>query len=486
MDRRQLLSGLAMAAGRPAAAAAAQNDARPREIGTRRELLVDRYLIETLDGVRLIPHPPREEEVVLRFDRPWEGAFCGYATVIREANRYRVYYRGLPTAGADGSSAEVTCVAESTDGRRFDRPPLGQFEVMGTRENNVILAGAAPVSHNFAPFLDAHPRAPKEHRYKALGGTRASGLIAFVSQDGFRWQRLQGKPVLTEGAFDSQNVAFWSESEGRYLCYLRTFKRIGNTGYRWISRATSEDFIHWTRPLEMSFGDAPPEHLYTNQTHPYFRAPHLYVGTAARFFPGRQVLTEEQAREVNVHPSYFKDTSDAVLLTSRGGEVYERSFLEGFIRPGIGAGNWVSRTNYPALNIVQTGPAEMSLYVQQNYGQPTAHLRRYSLRLDGLASVQAPYAGGEFRTPLLTFTGRNLSLNFSTSAAGGIRVEIQDAEGRPLPGYALDDCREVIGNEIDRRVEWKAGGDLRPLARRTVRLRFRMKDADLYSLQFPA
>ncbi|HAH43770.1 MAG TPA: hypothetical protein DCM07_02740, partial [Planctomycetaceae bacterium] len=64
-------------------------------------------------------------------------------------------------------------------------------------------------------------------------------------------------------------------------------------------------------------------------------------------------------------------------------------FLSGYITGGIGAQNWVSRTNYPALNVVQTGPAEMSVYVNQDYAQQTAHLRRYSLRLDGFASLHA-------------------------------------------------------------------------------------------------
>ena len=86
----------------------------------------------------------------------------------------------------------------------------------------------------------------------------------------------------------------------------------------------------------MSFGDTPREHIYTNQTHPYFRSPHIYLAVAARFLPGRQVLSAEEAGRVNVNPNYFKDCSDAVLMTSRGGNIYDRTFMEGFIRPGIG------------------------------------------------------------------------------------------------------------------------------------------------------
>lgn len=468
-----------------AAAAAAQQAAPPAvALGSRRELFVDRFLIDRLEGARLALHPPRDEGEVFRFDRPWEGRFCGYCTVIRDGEKFRLYYRGQPENRGDGSDTEVTCLAESTDGRKFTRPVLSRYEVRGSRENNVVLTNAAPLSHNFSPFLDTRPGVPAEERYKALSGTRTSGLVAQVSADGVHWRKLRDKPVITQGAFDSQNVAFWSAAEGQYLCYFRIFKQIGGGGVRWISRTTSKDFVNWTPPVEMSFGEAPPEHLYTNQTHPYFRAPHLYVATAARFFPGRQVITEEQARAIQVDPSYFKDTSDAVLLTSRGGERYDRTFLEAFVRPGIGLENWVSRTNYPALNVVQTGPTEMSLYVQHNYGQPTAHLRRYSLRLDGFASLQAPYSGGEMVTRPFTFTGKRLWLNFATSAAGGVRVEVQDAEGKPLPGYSLAEARELIGNEIERPAAWKAGEEVAALAGKTVRLRFVMKDADVYSLHF--
>jgi len=88
---------------------------------------------------------------------------------------------------------------------------------------------------------------------------------------------------------------FWSESEQCYAAYFRTWTGGAFAGYRTISRATSPDLVHWSAPAEMSFGDTPREHLYTSQTHPYFRAPHVYLATPMRFMPGRKVLTSEQA-----------------------------------------------------------------------------------------------------------------------------------------------------------------------------------------------
>ncbi len=465
--------------------------AEPVRIGDRRELMVDHELIDSLEDVELVMHPPRDEGPVLAFERPWEGRFSGYATVIRDGHLFRLYYRGNPEAGKDGDKDEVYCYAESTDGVTWTKPDLGIHEIGGTRDNNVVLADVAPITHNFSPMLDTRPGVPADQRFKALGGTMESGLVAMVSADGKRWKKLREEAVIPGAMvpfpyyFDSQNVVFWSEAEQQYVCCFRVFE----DKIRRICRTTSDDFLNWSEPVLMEYrhhgGEAPVEHLYTNQTHPYVRAPHLYLAIAARFMPGRQVLTDEQAKAIDVNPGYFKDTSDAILMTARPGRGhYERTFLSSFIRPGIGARNWVSRTNYPALNVVQTGPTEMSVYLNQDYAQTTAHLRRYSMRLDGFASARGDYQGGELVTKPLVFDGKELALNFSTSAAGGIRVEIQDPAGKPIPGFTLDEAREQIGNEIDRVVTWKGGGDVSALAGKPVRLRLVLRDADLFAFKF--
>ena len=180
-----------------------------------------------------------------------------------------------------------------------------------------------------------------------------------------------------------------------------------------------------------------------------------------------------------------RDVSDGALMTSRAGTaIYDFTFLESFVRPGIGYSNWTSRNNYPAQGVVETGPNEMSLYVQRNYGQQESYLERLALRLDGFASVNAPYQGGEMITRPFRFTGNRLQINYSTSAAGGIRVEIQDAGGAAIPGFSLADCPEIIGDEIERIVRWKGSDNLGALAGKPIRLRFVMKDADLFALRF--
>ncbi len=143
--------------------------------------------------------------------------------------------------------------AESKDGVTFTKPNLGIFEVKGTRNNNVILNGPPHLSHNFSPFLDTRPRVPDSERFKALAGNSKSGLIPFISTDGIRWKKLREEPVITKGAFDSQNLAFWSEHEDCYVCYFRRFIQVGSTRFRTIARTTSKDFFKWDEPVEMDW-----------------------------------------------------------------------------------------------------------------------------------------------------------------------------------------------------------------------------------------
>ncbi len=453
------------------------------DLGTRRELFVDHFLIEKLDGAQLRLHEPHRDGIALQFDKAWEGGFSAYITVIKDGALYRMYYRGLPMATKDGSPEALVCYAESKDGIAWTKPDLGLFEIRGTRQNNVVLTNA-PFTHNFSPFLDDRPDAPASERYKALGGTSVTGLHAFKSADGIHWSDMQPGAVFTKGVFDSQNVAFWSAAEQQYVCYFRTFKKTGGGNFRWISRTTSKDFLHWSEPVEMDMGETPAEQFYTSGTHPYFRAPHIYIALAKRFFPDKVALPAEQAKKLVANPGYRVASSDSIFMTTRGGNHYERTFLEAFIRPGPDPQDWIARDNTPALGVVPANDREMFIYRLSHYAQPSAHLARYTLRADGFISVNAPYSGGALLSKPLRFSGSKLEINFVTSAAGGVRVEVQDENGKPIPGYTLAESPEIIGDEVGRVVAWSGGPDVSKLAGRTICLRFVMRDADLYSLKF--
>ena len=469
----------------------------PIDIGSRRELMVDRLLIDRLEGAE---HRLGRAEVAAFADTP--PPVQEYATVLYIGGRYLWYTRSKVVPGAywktvgdeAGTLNEVTLLYESRDAIawtpvKLDLYKVGQLDprlldyartnqIDFTPPINIVLANEFGVNHNFTPFEDARPGVPAEQRFKAIGGkcyrTKAQqdawtpkygpgGLRAFVSPDGIHWKRLWDEPIIPNGwgMFDSQNVAFWSPAEGQYVCYFRHFKG----GLRAIRRSTSKDFLHWTDPVDMA-ANLPGEHLYTNGTKPYFRAPHIHVGLPTRYVPEWHSATE------------------VLLMTCRPGGQYDRPFAQAFIRPGPELGKYGSehhvptfgnRGNYIAYHVTQTGPREMSIYLPGG--------RRYVLRLDGFASVHAPHAGGEMLTRPLTFQGGRLTLNYATAANGSLRVEVQDAAGKAVPGFALGDCPPLTGDEVDGAVTWR-GGDLGKLAGRCVRLRFALTDADLYALRF--
>ena len=454
------------------------------ELGDRRELFVDDYLIERLSGVELRLNKPVPRNVAIDHDVPWEGNTSAYHTVFKDGRLFRAYYRGSHYDPSGNQYRPVVCCAESRDGIEWYRPELGLVNFQGSTRNNIVWDGIG--AHNFAPFRDRNPDCREGEEYKALGSARArtadeQALYAFKSADGVHWSLLSEKPVITVGAFDSLNLAFYDPLRGCYVDYHRDSIYPDGVRVRSIMTCISKDFRRWTKPQWLDFGDAPVEHLYTNAVTPYHRAPHIYMGFPKRFVPDRRMPGNTAS-----------GVSDAVFMTSRDGLRFKR-WSEAFVRPGLQPERWENRNNMTAWGILETAsdlptaPKELSIFTTEGYYRGDAcRLRRFTLRLDGFVSANAPLKGGELITRPFTFAGAALSLNAATSAAGSVRVEIQDGGGRALKGYALRDCDEIYGDCLERTVTWKGAADVSALAGKPVRLRFALRDADLYSLRFTA
>ena len=115
-------------------------------------------------------------------------------------------------------------------------------------------------------------------------------MLVFKSPDGLHWTPIAGAPVLTDGAFDSQNHAFWDPTRGEYRAYWRYFSGnnegsggLNPAGVRAIRTAVSKDLVHWGPSENLRYVDPPAEQLYTNTVAPYERAPHILIGLPARY-----------------------------------------------------------------------------------------------------------------------------------------------------------------------------------------------------------
>lgn len=481
------------------------------DVGSRRELFVDAYLVDRLSGgATLRLHHPQPREVVMVFDRKWEGNATAYSTVFEDGGRYRMYYRAWDLSVSDKGvgplGPQKACYAESEDGIRWTRKNLGRYEFDGSRENNIVLmngdvGGLVVGTEAPAVFKDDRPGVPDAERYKVFFhyGKYGGGLVPYGSPDGFVWHPMSRVPVIvdhTTNAFDSQICSFWDAERGLYRVYWRYMSE--KDGGRSIRTAVSKDFLHWADRKDLTFTDSPPEQLYENCIKPYHRAPHLLIGFPVRYLERgwshsmRQLPdSENRANRAKSSERYGTALTEALLMASRDGVNFKR-WNEAFLRPGIErSGTWNYGQLYVGWHLVETksplegAPNELSLYASEGYwlGRGSS-LRRYTLRLDGFVSVSAPMAGGEVISKPFRFKGSELRLNFSTSAAGSVRVEIQDEEGAPLSGFVLQECEPIFGDAIERAVVWDGRKDVGSLQGKVVRLRFVLNDADVYAFQF--
>ena len=523
-------------------------DVLTMNIADRRELFLDDALVERTTGeVLRVFHEPVPREWVLTLDKPWEGNGSGYGTVFQDGGLYRMYYCASHYLIEQGElryphPGERTAYAESRDGIHWERPPLGLIAFEGSRENNLVIDQAAGRGHagsgSFIAFADTRPDVVPDARYKGLGVGAdhrgqdiggGHGLYAWQSADGVHWRKMQDGPVYDKRHrglgdvsardvltwLDSQNTAFWSPLEQRYVMYYRVYTYDGRLQtpdwvfpedyyerrVRQIEKAVSDDFLHWERVgLIACDGNCPSieQQFYTNVIRPYHRAPHVYIGMPGRYgdrgwTPALEQLPDLERRTLESRVELRSGTAltDTLLMWSRDGLSFSRA-PDAFLRPGPERpGSWMYGDHWAAWHLVETASglegsgSELSLFVQE-FGRTAeaTRVRRYTLRLDGFASLRAPLAGGEVVTRPLTFTGRRLRLNFATSAAGAVRVEVQDVSGKPVPGFALEDSVSLYGDTVARAAGWAEDPDLGALAGRRVRLRFVLNEADLYAFKF--
>ena len=443
--------------------------AEPVQLGTRLELFVDDFLIEKMNGdVSHHLHRPEPKEVVLVTDEPWEGNTCAYYTIFRDGDLYRMYYRGShhQEETKKAGHPEVTCYAESKDGVHWIKPNLGLFEFDGSKENNIVWDGIG--THNFVAFKDTNPDCPKEAKYKGMARGRPRGkrgLYIYQSADAINWNLMRDEPVITKGKFDSQNLAFWDDHANIYREYHRTFVN----GKRAIMTGTSKDYVTWTEPVLLKYPETPAEHLYTNAVLPYPRTPHILIGFPTRYLPNERQRVEP------------------IFMASRDGVTFRR-WLEPVIPESAPQDRRGNRSNYMGWGLVELPdrPDHYSVYATEAYYTgPDSRLRRFEYRKDGFVSIRAGDDGGELITKpfVLNEMAERLKVNFKTNDGGTVRVGLETADGKPIAGYEINNCVPLSGDHIQRNVAWKNGSDLNSLEGKTVRLRFQLKKADLYSLQ---
>lgn len=372
-------------------------------------------------------------------------------------------------------------------------------------------------------FVD--PKAPPEERYKLYNGMKNT---IQASSDGTDWK------VLHKGVFppkacyplgmDSHNVCYYDTRINKYVAYVRVNKAyecspervpyygsLGKKKYggenrygrRTIGRAVTDDLSKFPLPeivLEPDdkdpiFGGAKVMDFYCPQVVQYSYAQDAYFLFNCRYRSYEDwYLTIDMSPfpQSKEHGTYNCGVEDIELDASRDGIKWNRYDRKPWIAQGK-PGSFDSLNMYMSRGMHLMGDEIWMYYIGVNdphTGSKEAMkhctLSRVVLRKDGFTCVEADYAGGEFTTPPLKFDGKTLQLNIETSAMGLARVEIQDENGKPLPGFTMEDCDRIhTANSTKWTVTWGEGYDVSKLAGQPIRLRFKLQfGTKLYAFRF--
>ncbi len=516
------------------------------DIGNRREVLWDDYLVDTeKTTAQLTMHRPQRQDVFYSDIDIWQVYGAGYGNAIYLDGTYYLYYKtGVPCAdkkeltkdfNKDRSILNYLCVMTGPDMEHLSCPSLGICEHEGSTDNNIVMIQKCSNDFeeeldNFFAFVDENPACPPEERVKAIGqminhkkgfpGFRE--LWSYVSPDGLHFKlhsKISGGDDLYGGLFDSLNTMRYDVEAGVYKAYVRGLhlnygvaaeaqktgiitkpmeKSLAEDGIRDIRYMESKDFKTWSVPKLIHFNDDEDYQLYTNLIQPYKRAPHMLIGLPTRYTErkawsknfeqlGGEENLQNRKKHMAAHPRYGLSITDAVFMSSRDGINWNR-FHESFMggEPEY-ADNWRKGDKYLLYNLLetpckppQTG-TELTIVSEERATDTRVYWNRYTLRLDGFASYRADFEIKRLETKPFIYEGGELSINFSTSPIGFCYVDILDESGKPIDGY--HSC-ELFGNTTDRTVYFGDSKDVSKLAGRPVKLKFTMRDADIYSFIF--
>jgi len=492
------------------------------DVGNQRQVFIDGKFLLHSHGVQLVVHQAtKTHERTIQPEHPWEeGGIGPYSCVLKEGDTYHMWYHAMSSVQWHiDVNAGCICYARSDDGIHWEKPDLGIIEFKGDKKNNIVLGhGAGDVTFGQdggMVFID--PKAPADQKYRMAMRLKDvnDNVHLFSSPDGLHW-RLTHESVLTARPqkkghhLDSQNVIFFDDRINKYVAYGRRNTSVGRS----VFRMESDDLTHFPvvqdmpivlgpDPLDLCHNDRHVVDYYLNATvkYPYAENAYYMFPTAYYHYVHNTLREFMKENPKNAGPLHTQ------FAASRDGIQWERYDRRPFVDLGMkGEFDWASsRMIYGIVPDVEGRYMYMyyrasdwlhgwdrdernkRILTEAGLGadQNIAVISRVVLRRDGFVSVRADYTGGDFVTPLIQFKGNKLSLNVDTSATGIVQVGILDPDGRPIPGYNVQDCDRIhTANEINRVVTWGGNSDVSKLAGQPIQLRFEMRDAELYAFEF--
>ena len=493
-------------------------------LGKNRELFLDDYCIEWLDGlerkIRPVSKHPLNPLIHPETDSDPAGFVFGSVIFDEDERVYKAWLMGYgerKNRRATKGSFKAGYYFTSRDGIRWERPDLGLYE--GRAGNTVALCGGTGDKkcwpHCYEIFgVTRDPYEKDESRRYKMGGLflekdysgpfedrfhpgQRRGFFAAFSPDGIHWSA-EEEPV-TYAIVDG--LTGWFREKDRFVLYGRTkawapdmISRYGSDRFfqrqnwgRAVNRVESGDFVSWEPEkgelvLTSDSLDGPGAEIYGMSVFPYQGQ---YIGLVQMFHNYRSRVWLEIQLAVSRDTVHFQRLSDRSAFIPVGGVgTWDRFNHAPCISPPLVEGENL-RFYYSGRNHVHSGAYEGADDVADTGLSYIAGLGLGSIKRDRFAGLEGSFATGVLRTKPLSLAkdvggsnGSRSGLGLHVNAEvpfGVLEAGFLEVNGDPIPGMTAR-VQEQDSTDIPLPIP-----DIEKLTDRPVRLEIRVSNGRLYS-----
>ena len=456
-------------------------------LGSEKHLVIDDWFLEETRNVQRTFHRPvkHRKNPLLIPDRPWESqTLYLFGGIERQQNgHYRMWYSALDPVPGNRKNAHV-CLATSTDGIHWEKPEIGIHEYKGSKKNNILIlnVGTADVFTN--------PDDPRPD-FRYLAKVRHQGTQGWTSADGLIWNN---HGIIIPQSLDA-STCHWDPVRRKYIAAIK----LGYKSRRYRGYAESDDFLHWTDTYLMTdvdHLDAPGDQVYQ---FPIFRYESLYLALCKIYHVGTTDTCDTHlaiSHNCQHWKRPYRPLSGPVFAAGNSGAMdlmeYPNPHTQPFLTTGP-PGEWdFGNNDCPSTPPIRDGDHLRFYYcgryrshsqknpVLKGWKGPKSTIGLATLRLDGFVSADADASGGYLLTKPLRLDGKSLFVN-ANAEGGRLQVEILNRDMKPLPGFKGAEARAIRSDKTRVKCTWKAKRDIASLAGKTVRIKFGIVNASLFS-----
>jgi hypothetical protein len=462
----------------------------------------DDTLIEEKEHVsRVLGQPVKHTGPVLTADCPADKCGISLSTVIydEEDNCFKTWYVAIAEKQREwigdpllfNHAPQYCGYAVSQDGINWDKPELNIVEFNGSRKNNLC-----DYVHNDGLVKDYHDPDAKKRYKRFMYDSMNKSLHMLFSPDGIHWDWVTKDKPLFEGwdvVHDTHCFMGWDDKQGKYVAFLRPPVEVNKNRKRIIGLSMTDDVLEWPAPKVILQADEfDPWHL-NNKGNPVgmdmycmqgFRYGEYYLGLLNNF---------------DAHYSHeFNDPVYITLASSYNLTDWQRPLRSRLLsvgNPGDYDGGSVYVFSTPVIH-----NDEIFIYYNAfphyHIGCWPVHeamdpemcgsLGLAKLRLDGFCGLFTnPYPGKIVTVPLKISGDVILVNNLPDSKKDGwLRIEIQDKNGMPVPGFTCEECNPITRDGLYNEITWTSGKTIKELEEHEVKIAIYQTDDVFYALRF--